>query len=89
MTDIEYDILDELYFLHPFSHLQDNTTYPEKEILETLKQLLQKDWVKIYDENRKEILSLENKIFSLIFDKNYKNYYYLATKTGLKAHTSI
>ncbi len=89
MIDIEFEILDELYFVQPFDYLQKNTPYTEQEILDTLKIFLQKDWIRIYDETQKEIIFTKNIVFEDNFEKNYKFFYYLATKAGLKAHTTI
>ncbi len=85
MSDEEFDILDELYFVQSFAYIQENTQYKETEIFETLKILLEKDWIKIYDQSHKEILVVDN----IDLAKNYKNFHYLATKAGLKAHTQI
>jgi hypothetical protein len=90
MTDQEFDILDALYFVQSFAYLQENTTYSLAEIKDTLKILLAKDWIRVYDEKVKEILHIEKNNFDMhYFDENCQKLHYLATKAGLMAHNSI
>lgn len=84
MTDIEYDIIDELYFVISFEDLLRNVSIEEKVLVYQLKEMINKEWVRCFinisgDEPSKE----------LDFENQYKNYYYLASKEGLKAHNTL
>ena len=46
MTDLEYDLLDELYFVISFDALQNALNWVKLSIEEQLKNLLEKQWVK-------------------------------------------
>ena len=83
MTDIKFDILDELYFLTGFGQLNTVLGLEEKILKESMISLYQKSWIKCYDPVLKEPLSEVPD-----FESNYKKYYYLATKAGLLAHNS-
>ncbi|MBU2913882.1 MULTISPECIES: hypothetical protein [Reichenbachiella] len=83
MSDHEYDVLDELYFLVSFQELKTSVGMEEDELLSVLTKLQKKDWIKCFEEPDVE---LESKDVDL--EINFRKYHYLATKTGLKAHTS-
>lgn len=83
MDDKEYEILDELYFVTSFKDLFKALSYSEIDLKFYLKQLMMKDWVRVYKSPDEEIGFVESE-----FDNNYMNYCYLATKEGLKAHNS-
>ncbi|MES2732220.1 MAG: transporter [Bacteroidota bacterium] len=84
MSDLEFDILDELYFVIPFEQLLKALPMDEKALKEALHSLIEKGWVKCFladsTELSKEELNLEN---------DYRHYQYLATKAGLFAHNSL
>ncbi|TAF65583.1 MAG: hypothetical protein EAZ55_08470 [Cytophagales bacterium] len=82
MNDTEFDILDELYFLQPFQHLQETLQIEEKILKKNLETLLQKEWVKCFASATEEVLNDQE----INFETDYKKYYYLATKKGLLAH---
>lgn len=83
MTDLEFDILDELYFLVNFENLTSELGIEEKVLVNELINLVGKGWVKVYEgENELEVSELD------FLHKNYKNYNYLASKSGLLAHNS-
>jgi len=83
MTDIEFQILDELYFLQSYSYLTKTVGISEAELKTGLKSLLQKGWIRCYKTPSEEI-EFPNRHF----DSEYWSYYYLASKTGLLAHNS-
>jgi DNA-binding Lrp family transcriptional regulator len=85
MSDIEFDVLDELYFVASFSELQKRLTISELPLKQILQDLLYKGWIKCFEPNREEVITKEE----LDFDKNYQQYHYLATKEGLKAHNTL
>jgi len=81
MTDIEFDLLDELYFVTPFSELQEALDLSTPKLGELLKQMIEKGWVKCF-----KSISEEQVFDATDFASHYSDYYYLATKAGLLAH---
>nr|WKN35542.1 transporter [Tunicatimonas sp. TK19036] len=81
MTDLEYDVMDELYFVTPFNQLRSTLELEEQELRNILQSLLQKNWIKCYVDHTEEILPHE-----VDFTHHYQEYFYLATKEGLLAH---
>lgn len=83
MSDLEYDVLDELYFVQSFSDLMKSTDLEEKELRPILQKLLNKGWIRCFLTVSEEVPSEE-----LDFELEFRNYYYLASKSGLLAHNS-
>ena len=81
MTDLEYDVLDELYFVVPFSHVRDTLELEEMELKRVLQDLLRRGWVKCFKDRTHELSTDE-----IDFATQFSNYFYLATKAGLLAH---
>ncbi len=81
VTDLEYDVLDELYFVIPFRQLQDTLELKEDELRNVLQTLFRKGWAKCMDAEHQELASDE-----IDFPHRYREYLYLATKAGLMAH---
>jgi hypothetical protein len=83
MSDSEFDLLDELYFVSSYEELQSRVPELELQLKNLIKSLISKGWIKcMMQYSDEEINDLEK------FDLNYKKYNYLATKTGLLAHNS-
>lgn len=83
MTDREFDILDELYFLQSYKTLKNLIGIQDEELREELIGLLRKGWIRCYKNPNEEIDPDTDS-----FKKEYQNYYYLASKEGLLAHNS-
>ena len=81
MTDEEFDVLDELYFVQPFSYLVEELSMMAEELKPVLAALLSKGWIKCFYNMNDEVFEKE-----LDFEDQFDNYYYLATKKGLLAH---
>lgn len=81
MTDQEFDVLDELYFVQPFSFLIEELEMEEEELKQVLWSLLQKGYIKCLFNMNDEVFEDE-----LNFEVEFKNYFYLASKKGLLAH---
>ena len=82
LTDAEYDILDELYFVTPYETLRVETGYDEGDLKSNLIRLVEEGLVKVYlsmDEEAEDSVDME---------KLFRSYYYLASKKGLFAHNS-
>jgi hypothetical protein len=81
MSDLEFDVLDELYFIKSFDELLEATSLDEVVLVRTLLDLKQKDWIKpasIQDGH-----DIEDH-FDVEHDP--RKYHFLATKKGLLAH---
>lgn len=83
MTTLEFDVLDELYFLQSYKYLIETLKLSDDKLKRTLQTLLVNGWVKCYRTPMEE-LTFE----SSEFENDYWNYHYLATKAGLLAHNS-
>lgn len=81
MSDEEFDVMDELYFVQSFDYLISELEIEESEMAKVLAQLVSKGWVKCLKGMDEEVPEAE-----LDLAHNYANYFYLATKKGLLAH---
>ncbi len=81
MSDLEFDVLDELYFVVPFSHLQQELDIEAPTLKDTLQKLLAKGWIKCFLNASEEAVSEE-----IDLENHYSRYFYLASKAGLLAH---
>ena len=84
MTDQEFDVLDELYFVISFQDLMRNLSWPAEAVLPVLKELVSKELVKCIDPQSEEEVELS--LSEL--DKQYHKILFLATKKGLMEHNS-
>ncbi|MBP9187560.1 MAG: hypothetical protein KBE91_10290 [Bacteroidia bacterium] len=85
LTDIEYDILNAIYFVEPFRHILAECNAAPNIVADVLKQLIHKKYVvaMLFDDEKGEYSR------SFIYDSdNMHAYAYLATKEGLMAHNS-
>lgn len=81
MTDLEFDVLDELYFLISFAELQGTTGISEIELKSCLQSMWKKGWVRCYKN-----VSTEARPEEINWELQFNNYYYLASKEGLLMH---
>lgn len=81
MTEQEFDLLDELYFILSYDELMQKCDLSEQDLKSVLFQLLAKAWIKCYFPIEQEI-----GFDRLLFEENFRKYYYIATKAGLIAH---
>lgn len=84
MSDLEYDVLDELYFLTHFNELSKATGLDDEDLKPIMIKLLKKDWLRCYNKPEEELSDQQD----IDLELKFRNYYYLASKEGLKAHTS-
>lgn len=83
MNDKEYDILDELYFVTPFSVLAEETDLTKDVLKSTLNNLITKGFIRVYVSMNEEVNESE-----LDMEEKFDSYYYLASKKGLFEHNS-
>lgn len=85
LSEIEYDILNALYFVESFAHILEECKEKPPVVADVLKQLIHRKYVvpMKWDEETKEYVR------SFIYDTDDMNrYHYLITKEGLLAHNS-
>ncbi len=74
-------MLDELYFVVSFAELQTTLDLEADELKNVLQTLLRRDWVKCLSSQTDELSASE-----VNFEQRYRDYFYLATKSGLLSH---
>lgn len=83
LSDIEYEVLNALYFVEPFQHILEECNAPAPIVGDVLKQLIHRKFVvpMKWDEMNQDYVR------SFIYDSDDMDaYHYLATKEGLMAH---
>ncbi|MFY0689429.1 MAG: hypothetical protein JXQ90_19815 [Cyclobacteriaceae bacterium] len=83
MTDKEFDVLDELYFVTPYKELALGCKLDDNELREVLMSLFLKKFLRVYEEPDVELEQDQ-----VDFEQQFKQYYYLASKEGLLAHNT-
>lgn len=83
MTNQEFEVLDELYFLTGYKDLEDSCDMGTPDLKDLLWNFLQKEWVLCHQNNDQEINPTIKEFESL-----FSNYHYLASKKGLLAHNA-
>lgn len=83
MSDEEFDLMDELYFVQPYNYLKETLEWEDKLLLTTLATLYSQGYVKCFS-------SPDSELFSEVdIEKEGESLYFLATKKGLMAHNTI
>lgn len=80
MTEDEFDLLDELYFVQHFDYLDEVMGWEEDQLLSTLESLYRKSYIKCLKAPDDELFEISN------FKQQARDLYFLATKKGLMAH---
>lgn len=88
MTDLEFEILDQIYFVESFEKIQSSLSCEEKKLFQTLREMIEKGWVKCLIDPHHHHHQSEVNADIKQFEEKYKVYQYLATKEGLLAHNS-
>jgi DNA-binding Lrp family transcriptional regulator len=84
MSEMEYDIIDELYFVTSFRDVAKALNLPADELCSHLAALIRQGYIKaFYPDPDTEITFDENQ-----FRAHCREYFYLATKAGLIQHNS-
>lgn len=83
MTDAEFDILDEVYFVTGYQTVREQLELSEADFSEGLRGLLQKGFVQqlYFDPDQGDYLKRDTPDLQQL-----SHYHYLATKEGLLAH---
>lgn len=80
MTDEEFDLLDELYFVQHFDYLKETMGWEDEQLLSVLDSLYKKSFIKCLKGPDDEIFDLDS------IKEEGKGMFFLATKKGLMAH---
>ncbi|WP_425391827.1 transporter [Ekhidna sp.] len=83
MTDEEFDIIDELYFVTSYTDLKEATEFSDEQLRTHLIQMAQKGWVRVYKN-----VDEESELERLDFENDYQSFFYLASKKGLFEHNT-
>lgn len=83
MSDEEFDLMDELYFVQPYAYLVETLGWEEELLLSTLQRLYSQGFVKCLDDPDTERFGAVDVI------KEGKDLHFLATKKGLMAHNTL
>ena len=83
MSEEEYEVLDELYFVTGYHELRDQLSYPDEQLCAVLHSLSDKGWIRILADPDEELPS-----GSVDWASGYRSYFYLASKAGLMAHNT-
>ena len=84
LSEIEFEVLDELYFLVSFEELVNILGMDQIKLKQVLGKMVEKRWVKCYHGPEQDI-DYHDVDFLNQFDK----YHYLASKEGLFIHNSV
>ena len=83
MTDKEFEVLDELYFVTHYKELQESLDFDPESLKVLIISLWNKGWLRCY-------LGVDNELDggTVDFENQFSKYHYLASKEGLMAHNS-
>lgn len=84
MSEREFDVMDELYFVAGYEALLASTGLGDADLKDTLRGLVEKGWAKCLRSADEEAHEAAER-----FDEEYRSYSYLATKEGLLAHNGM
>ncbi|UYZ60718.1 helix-turn-helix domain-containing protein [Hymenobacter latericus] len=84
MTDAEFDILDELYFVTSFSDLQQRTSLSANELEQHLREMLEQGLVRCFWPDPDTELAYEPTLFGAV----RQDCFFLASKEGLLQHNT-
>jgi hypothetical protein len=85
MSDIEFDILDELYFVVSYPDLRGTLSLTDQELCAALQSLIRQGYVRILYPDQ----DTEHEYNEESFGRHCQDYFFLATKAGLVVHNSI
>lgn len=83
MSDTEFELMDELYFVQHYSYLKETLNWEDERILDALKSLHSQGLIKCLRSPDEEIFGKVN------FKEEGLSLFYLATKKGLMVHNTV
>lgn len=85
MSNNEFDILDELYFVTSFPDLRSTLSLSDQELCDALQSLIRQGYVRILYPDQ----DTEHDYDEATFSQHCQDFFFLATKAGLVVHNSI
>lgn len=85
MSDNEFDVLDELYFVVSFPDLRTTLSLTDEELCAALQSLIRRGYVRILYPDQDTAHDYDEATFG----QHCQDYYFLATKAGLVVHNSL
>lgn len=85
MSNNEFDILDELYFVTSFPDLRSTLSLSDQELCDALQSLIRQGYVRILYPDQ----DTEHDYDEATFSRHCQDFFFLATKAGLVVHNSI
>lgn len=83
LTDLQFDILDSIYFVEPLENILEEVDEPRPVVLDELKNMIDKGWIQVMAYNEEAGDYTRTNIFD---SDNMQEYRFLATKEGLLRH---
>ncbi len=83
MTDNEFDVLDELYFVQSFHELVELTGKEDTKLRKILSALYKKGWIRVFKDIDNEVP--KDQLDIMLYAQDYS---FLASKEGLMAHNT-
>jgi len=83
LNDVQFDILDAIYFVEPLENILAEVDAPRAVVLDELRTMIDKGWVQVlrFDEDSGDYVR------TAIYDSDQMgDFRYLATKDGLMKH---
>ena len=82
MTEEEFDLLDELYFVQSYEYLKQELDWEDEKLLFILQKLVDKEWINCFSSPDEEVFDDPD------IPHKGKTYFYLASKKGLLEHNA-
>lgn len=83
MSDEEFDLMDELYFVQSYDYLKETLGWEDEVLIKTLVSLYDQGYIKCLSNPDSELFTEVN------VEEQAKKLHFLATKNGLMAHNTI
>ncbi len=86
LTDLQFQILDSLYFVETFAHVLEEAEVPVPILVDELRTMIDRGWVQVmqFDGEKGDYIR------TAIFDTDHlEDYAFLATKDGLLKHNGF
>jgi len=83
LNDVQFQILDALYFVEPFENLLDEVEATRPVIIDELRSMIDKGWIQVMEYSQEKGDYIRTSIFD---GDHFENYSFLATKEGLLKH---
>jgi len=86
LTDVQFQILDSVYFVESFAHIVEEAMEPAAVVKDELRTLIDRGYIQVmmFDQNKGDFSR------TTIYDAdNIQDYSFLATKDGLLKHNGF